>query len=81
MCCCMKHHGEKGIYAWDVQEMLWFPKLTRDVSTQFESSKTSDNLYQLVGGFKHFLFSPLFGEDSHSLTNIFQMDWKHQLVM
>ena len=26
---------------------------------------------------KYFLFSPLFGEDSH-LTNIFQMGWNHQ---
>ena len=33
---------------------------------------------QLGGGFKHFLFSPLFGEDSY-LTNIFQRGWNHQL--
>ena len=35
----------------------------------------------LVGGFNHVLFSPLFGEDSHILTNIFQMGWfNHQLA-
>ena len=30
----------------------------------------------LGGGFKHFLFSPLFGEDSHfDGSHIFQMGW------
>ena len=35
----------------------------------------------LVGGFKHFLFSSLFGEDEPILTSIFfQMGWfNHQL--
>ena len=33
----------------------------------------------LGGGFKHVLFSPLLGKDSH-LANIFQMDENHQLV-
>ena len=28
---------------------------------------------KLGGGFKYFLFSPLFGEDEPILTNIFQM--------
>ncbi len=28
---------------------------------------------ELGGGFKYFLFSPLFGEMIHILTNIFQM--------
>ena len=33
----------------------------------------------LGGGFKHFLFSPLFGEDSHFDDHIFQMGWfNHQ---
>ena len=35
---------------------------------------------RLGGGFKHFLFSPLFGEDEPILTNIFQLGWfNHQL--
>ena len=36
---------------------------------------------QLVGGFKYFLFSSLFGEDSHfDYCNIFEMGWfNHQL--
>ena len=34
----------------------------------------------LGGGFKYFLFSPLFGEDEPILTNIFPMGWNHQLV-
>ena len=34
----------------------------------------------LGGGFKYFLFSPLFGEDFQS-DYIFQMGWNHQLVM
>ena len=34
----------------------------------------------LGGGFKHFLFSPLFGEDSHFYEHIFQTGWfNHQL--
>ena len=34
----------------------------------------------LGGGFKYFLFSPLFGEDSHFDEHIFQMGWfNHQL--
>ena len=33
----------------------------------------------LGGGFKDFLFSPLFGEDEPILTSIFQMGWNHQL--
>ena len=34
----------------------------------------------LGGGFKHFLFSPLFGEDFQFDENIFQMGWfNHQL--
>ena len=34
---------------------------------------------QLSGGFNHFLFSPLFGEDSHFDDHIFQMGWfNHQ---
>ena len=33
----------------------------------------------LGGGFKHFLLSPLFGEDSHYDEHIFQMGWfNHQ---
>ena len=32
----------------------------------------------LVGGFKHFLFSSLFGEDSQFDDHIFQMGWNHQ---
>ena len=32
----------------------------------------------LGGGFKYFLFSPLFGEDEPILTHIFQMGWNHQ---
>jgi len=33
----------------------------------------------LVGGFKYFLFSPLFGKDSHFDEHIFQMGWfNHQ---
>ncbi len=34
---------------------------------------------RLGGGFKHVLFSPLFGED-FQFANIFQMGWNHQLV-
>ena len=34
----------------------------------------------LGGGFKDFLFSSLFGEDSHFDDHIFQMGWNHQLV-
>ena len=34
----------------------------------------------LPGGFKDFLFSPLFGEDSHFDEHVFQMGWfNHQL--
>ena len=33
----------------------------------------------LGGGFKHFLFSSLLGEDEPDLTNIFQTGWNHQL--
>ena len=33
----------------------------------------------LGGGFKYFLFSPLFGVSWSNLTNIFQMGWNHQL--
>ena len=34
---------------------------------------------ELGGGFNYFLFSPPFGEDEPSLTNIFQMGWfNHQ---
>ena len=34
----------------------------------------------LGGGFKDFLFSPLFGEDSHfDYSNILQRGWNHQL--
>ena len=32
-----------------------------------------NNFLKLSGGFKYFLFSPLFGEDEPILTNIFQM--------
>ena len=36
----------------------------------------------LGGGFQYFLFSPLFGEDSHFDDHIFQMGWfNHQLDM
>ena len=36
----------------------------------------------LGGAFKYFLFSPLFGEDSHFDEHIFQRGWfNHQLVM
>ena len=36
----------------------------------------------IVGGFKHFLCSPLFGEDSHFDDHIFQRGWfNHHLVM
>ena len=34
----------------------------------------------LGGGVKYFLFSPLFGEDSHFDEHIFQMGWNHQPV-
>ena len=34
----------------------------------------------LAGGFKHFLFSPLPGEDEPILTNIMQLGWNHQPV-
>ena len=34
----------------------------------------------LGGGFKHFLFSPLFGEDVQFDENIFQMGWNHRLL-
>jgi len=33
---------------------------------------------KLGGGFKYFLFSPLFREDKPILTNIFQRGWNHQ---
>ena len=35
----------------------------------------------LVGGFKHFLCSPLFGEMIQFDDHIFQMGWNHQLVI
>ena len=35
----------------------------------------------LGGGFKHFLCSHLYGEDSHFDEHIFQRGWNHQLVM
>ena len=34
----------------------------------------------LGGGFKYFLCSPLLGEDSHFVTNIFQIGWNDQPV-
>ena len=34
----------------------------------------------LGGGFKHVIFSPLFGEMILFDENIFQMGWNHQLV-
>jgi hypothetical protein len=34
----------------------------------------------LVGGFKHFLFSIIYGMSSFPLTNIFQRGWNHQPV-
>ena len=39
-----------------------------------------DCLALLGGGFKYFLFSPLFGEDFHFDKHIFQMGWNHQPV-
>ena len=37
--------------------------------------------HKLGGGFKCFLFSPLFGEESHFDEHIFQMGWfNHQPV-
>ena len=39
-------------------------------------------VYYLVGGFKHFLFSPLpGGNDPIWLYHIFQIGWNHQLVV
>ena len=35
----------------------------------------------LGGGFKYFLFSPLFGEDSQFDDHIFQRGWNHHLVV
>ena len=40
--------------------------------------RTNKKHIKLGGGFKYFLFSPLAGEWSN-LTNMFQMDWNHQL--
>ena len=34
---------------------------------------------KLGGGFKYFVFWPLFGEDEPILTNMFQRAWNHQL--
>ena len=47
-------------------EMKWYSKATM---TSYEL---------LGGGFKHFLFSSLVGEDSHFDQHIFQMGWNHQ---
>ena len=46
-------------------------------------SWTFRNLSKILGGgFKDFLFSSLFGEDSHfDSTNIFQRGWNHQLEL
>ena len=42
-------------------------------SIMYESVGTSWRMLGiLVGGFKHFLFSPLFGEDEPILTNVFR---------
>ena len=35
-------------------------------------------LLELVGGFKHFLFSIIYGMSSFPLTQIFQRGWNHQ---
>ena len=48
-----------------------------------KSYPVKDYFNQLLGGgFKHFLFSPLFGEDEPILSNIFRMGWfNHQLEL
>ena len=74
------------IYCW---LDLWLCRETSSVHTNFSSGSwkipqivDQQNLVLnslLGGGLKHFLFSPLFGEDSN-LTNFFQMGWNHHLV-
>ena len=46
----------------------------------YTTSPTSHQKNIVGGGFKHFLFSPSFGEDSHFDEHIFQRGWfNHQL--
>ena len=48
-----------------------------------QKKKTTVSVYDyLVGGFKYFTFSPLFGEDFQFDEHIFQMGWfNHQPVI
>ena len=41
---------------------------------------THTHTHTLGGGFKYFLFSPLFGEMIQFDEDIFQMGWNYQLV-
>ena len=60
-----------GFQPWN----FWWSKATR----KHPKLRTQQTCL-LGGGFKYFLFSPLFGEDSHFDDHIFQMGWNHQPV-
>ena len=70
------HHTVTSSY----KEIRWlyisYCKLTLESKVQHPHNAETD---VLSGGFKHFLFSPRTLGKWSNLTNVFQMDWKHQL--
>ena len=59
---------------------MFFLLIIRDPFCQVITKTTQYNGNSLGGGFKYFLFSPLFGENSHFDEHIFEMGWfNHQL--
>ena len=59
MACTVLVHLEAKVFRGEV--LLY----SRGESEKQQQQSTNNNCQLLGGGFKHFLFSPLFGEDSH----------------
>ena len=63
-----KHPNVSGTARSQGGQVLWAREsrgFRRHMSSRQKEKKTKHQQKELGGGFKYFLFSPLFGEDSH----------------
>ena len=72
--------GLGRLVVWDSNRRGTLPRITipfifgdsKGIRTNRDKNKNNEPLADLGGSFKHFLFSSLFGEDSHLDDHIFQ---------
>ena len=75
---CHLYQHKNPVFCFNT--LTWTLPPTKKTIPQTKSIRSLFSLNQnLGGGFKDFLFSPLFGEDSHFDVHIFQRGWNHQL--